>query len=272
MSTIIGKNSLKTKIKVAVLTQEDSFVIPKNISLLSNIKEIDLCLVCRIDSSGSLHKKKMLFIKGFGIMQACKMGLLIIINKILDFFDSIFFYKLNFLRSLKSAANFSKAEYKTIDDPNSIFFMNSLKEKKIDLIVSFSAPSIFNNDLLKIPLYGCINLHCSLLPKYAGLLPSFWSLYKDEKSFGATVHRMDTKIDNGSILGQVTIATPKNPTMFKIIKETKIAGGNLMVSIIKDIIKSKIIDKPNNTNPENYYSWPTVNQIKLFKKNGGRLI
>lgn len=272
MSTIVGKNSLKTKIKVAVLTQEDSFVIPKNISLLSNIKEIDLCLVCRIDSSGSLHKKKMLFIEGFGIIQAGKMGLLIIINKILDVFDSIFFYKLNFLKSLKSAANFSKAEYKTVDDPNNIFFMNSLKEKEIDLIVSFSAPSIFNNDLLKLPVHGCINLHCSLLPKFAGLLPSFWSLYKDEKSFGATVHRMDTKIDNGSILGQVTIATPKNPTMFKIIKETKIAGGNLMVSVIKDIIKDKIIDKPNDINPKDYYSWPTVKQMKLFKKNGGRLI
>ena len=62
---------------------------------------------------------------------------------------------------------------------------------------------IFKKELLKIPRYGCINLHCSILPKYAGLLPSFWTIYNKEEKIGSTVHYMDDKIDNGAILGQV---------------------------------------------------------------------
>ena len=38
--------------RVAILTQEDSFVIPENINILSKVKNIDIVAVIKIDSSG----------------------------------------------------------------------------------------------------------------------------------------------------------------------------------------------------------------------------
>lgn len=240
--------------------------------LLNKIDSINICLVCKIDSTSSLVNKTKLFRQGFGFFQSLKMGLLIYINKFLDTLDALFLYRLVLLKSLKSAANLSNAEFRIIDDPNDIFFINLLKQNNVDLVVSFSAPCIFGNELLKLPRYGCINLHCSLLPQYAGLLPSFWTLYENADKIGASVHRMDDKIDNGAILGQVVIEKPKNLSMFNVIKHTKLAGGHLMVSVIEKILNESISDKPNHIESKNYYSWPTVEQIKLFKKKGGRLI
>ena len=142
----------------------------------------------------------------------------------------------------------------------------------MDLIVSFSAPCIFSDELLNVPKFGCINLHCSELPKYSGLLPSFWVLYETSKYTGATVHRMDDKIDNGKILGQIRTPVSENTSMFEIIKRTKADGGQLMLSVINDILDGSVRETDNKISHENYRSWPTVAQIREFRKNGGRLI
>ena len=162
--------------------------------------------------------------------------------------------------------------YKIIQDPNCSNCVDWLSGLNVDLIVSYSAPCVFKRHLLEVPKYGCINLHCSLLPKYAGLLPSFWALYNQASSLGATVHRMDDKIDNGALLAQVEVPVPRNPTMFSVIKLTKRAGGLLMVSVINDILTDSLDEKENLVREGDYFSWPSVEQINDFRTNGGRLI
>lgn len=258
--------------RIAVLTQEDSFVIPKNIKLLDEINNIHLVAVVKIDAAGSLINKKTLFIRGFGLFQAGKMGLLSVFNNLINIIDAFFLFKFGFLKSLKSVAVVCKAQYKIINNPNDQSNIDWLKNLNIDLIVSYSAPCIFKSELLELPKLGCINLHCSLLPKYAGLLPSFWTLYEKSKAFGATVHKMDNRIDNGEILGQVKVAMPEKPSMYRVIVETKRAGGHLMVLTIKKILSGNISAQPNSLNEQDYFSWPTIDQIKAFRREGGRLI
>ena len=76
------------KARVAVLTQEDSFVIPENIKLLGQMKSIELIAVVKIDTVGALVNKKSLFIKGFGLIQVGKMGLVSIFNQLLNIIDA----------------------------------------------------------------------------------------------------------------------------------------------------------------------------------------
>ena len=261
-----------TKLKVAVLCQNDSFVIPNNIKLLTELNEIELVAVVNIKHAGSLENKKLLFLKGFGFIQTSKLGLIAFFDKVIDFIDMLFQYKLGLCKSLKSISTISKSKYLVIDNPNNKKFHKFIKVNKIDLIVSYSAPCIFYDDLLRIPPYGCINLHCSLLPKFPGQLPSFWALFNNEREIGSTVHYMDSKIDNGMILGQVTLKLPSPLTMFSVIKETKAAGGRLMVDVIRNLIKGDLTPKPNHVNNDTYYTWPTLNEIHKFRSNGGRLI
>ena len=53
-----------------------------------------------------------------------------------------------------------------------------------------------------IPSLGCINVHCSLLPKYRGLMPSFWTLFYKEKYTGVSIFLMNEYIDDGPIIYQ----------------------------------------------------------------------
>ncbi|MBL96685.1 MAG: hypothetical protein CMF52_02625 [Legionellales bacterium] len=267
-----GNAKVKEKIRIAVLTQKDSFVIPKNIKLLHAINGVELVAVAQIESKGSVVNKKELFLKGFGVLQTLKMGVFVSANFLVNLIDAACFYKLGFMKSIQAVANYFDTEYKVIYDPNCSNCVEWLRGLNIDLIVSYSAPCLFKKHLLELPRHGCINLHCSLLPKYAGLLPSFWALYLQPSPLGATVHRMDDKIDNGALLSQIEVPVPSDPTMFSVIKSTKRAGGLLMVSVINDILTGSLEEKENLVSEDDYFSWPSVEQIRDFRANGGRLI
>ena len=253
--------------KIFIITQEDSLVIPKNMQLLGDANFIDITGACIIKSKNSLSEKKGLFVRNFGILQVSKMGLILTKDKILNIFDLLLGSKLlKNKKSIDSFCNYNNLPFFKEKNVNNKEFISKLKDLDLDLIVSFSAPSIFKSELLSLPKKGCINLHCSLLPKYSGILPSFWTLFNDEKETGASVHYMDDEIDNGDILGQKSVEILKTDSMFDIIKRTKKTGGTLMVDVIHNIMTNNIKLIKNKVNHEKYHSWPTDLDFKNFAK------
>jgi methionyl-tRNA formyltransferase len=259
--------------KICIITQEDAFVIPRNVEILLKQNNIEVTAIYSLNAKGSFKNKHVLFLKGFGIWQSSEMGIRVIASKLHNICDIIC---RGYLPGNKSSIKTVALKYgilcHEIEQLNTQNFYDELKSFDLDLIVSFSAPCIFSPELLKIPRNGCINLHCSLLPNYAGVLPSFWTLYHGEHETGATVHFMDDKIDNGKILAQIEIDITDCQSMFQVIQRTKKIGGKLMVDVIEQIRTGNIQPKPNDVSLGSYFTWPTVEQIREFRKRGGRLI
>lgn len=252
---------------IFIITQEDSFVIPRNMQLLVDSKFINITGACVIISKNSLSEKKSLFIRNFGIVQVAKMGLVVIKDKVLNVVDMLCgSHLLKHKKSIKAFCKMNRVPFFKQQNVNQRDFIAKLRELNLDLIVSFSAPSIFKSELLSLPRKGCINLHCSLLPQYSGILPSFWTLFYDERETGVTVHYMDNEIDNGDILGQKSVEILESDSMFDIIKRTKMIGGRLMVDVIHDIMTNNVKLVKNKVNHEKYYSWPTEVDFQNFAK------
>ncbi|MFO7523827.1 MAG: formyltransferase family protein, partial [Ignavibacteriaceae bacterium] len=173
-------NTNSEKLNIIVLTQEEHFFIPRNIFKASKVANVK-CVVNNITKS-SLTNKRSDFLKWFGIAQFAKMGILVVIKKIMSLIDRLANYKtFKGENSIKDMAGYLGVDYKEISDVNSDEFADYVKKNNIDLIVSYSAPQIVREKVLSIPKYGIINVHGSLLPEYRGALPSFWYLYKNEK-------------------------------------------------------------------------------------------
>jgi methionyl-tRNA formyltransferase len=262
-------------INALVITQKDNFFIPKNIEKIikNNSKDINLIGVSVIESKGALNSKKLYFLKGFGFIQSLMYAFLLIFQMLKDLVDNIFFYNIfNGIKSIKSICSKNNVEYRELTNPNSKQYIEYLKSNNVDLIISFSAPIIFKEKLLKTPKYGCINLHCSLLPKYSGLMPSFWTLYKNEEFTGVSIHYMDSEIDNGKLLNQKIVEIPKDISIFDLLSLTKNIGGELMCRTIKEISQGTHVVKPNKQDKKHYYSWPTIKQMNEFIRNGQKFI
>ncbi|MFM7886225.1 MAG: formyltransferase family protein [Pseudanabaena sp.] len=81
-----------------------------------------------------------------------------------------------------------------------------IKELGIELDIGFLIwwPRIIKQPLLKIPKYGFINTHPSLLPYNRGKHYNFWALV-EQVPFGVSLHFVEEGIDNGDLVSQVPI-------------------------------------------------------------------
>jgi methionyl-tRNA formyltransferase len=68
---------------------------------------------------------------------------------------------------------------------------------------------------------GIVNCHGALLPRYRGLMPSFWTLANGETEGGVSVHFVDAKLDNGPIVVQKSYRIHKHDTLEDVM------AGNL---------------------------------------------
>ena len=259
------------KLKVVVFTQQDRFFIPQNIIKASQVCEI--VEVVDNQSKNSFENKMSDMLKWFGFVQCAKMGFVTIGRAIAGIIDKISGLKFKGgVCSIKSAAKKIGAEYRVVHNVNSKEYVDHIREINPDLIISYSAPQVVKSELLNIPRLGVINVHGALLPNYRGLLPSFWYLYNDEKLGGATVHKMSAAIDDGDILVQGSVDISECKSMFELMKKTKQLGGELMVDAIKQFTDGTISSRVNDTENGSYFTWPTVEQAREFRKKGKRLI
>ena len=249
--------------RIYIITQEDMFVIPRNIELIIKSGKVNLCGVATVHTKNSLSSKKDLLVKSFGIKSLMKFGSKYLINKAYNVLDLLTNRRLlNNKRSIRALTRKYNIPLKKTQNVNNNGFIEYLKTLKLDLIVSFSAPYIFKEELLNIPKEGCINLHCSYLPKYSGILPSFWVLYYDEKETGVTIHYMDSKIDNGKILAQQKVQISPSISWLDLIIKTKRIGGELMIDVLSNFDSYVSQIKRNEVNHDFYHSWPTPKQFK----------
>lgn len=255
---------MKMPLKVLVITQNDEFVIPRNVEKIARAEGTSLRGVIVLDVKGSLANKKSYFARGFGPLQTCKMGMQLVAAKLAA--------RTGRRHDLRQVAEKAGASFQRVEKLHSAAVIEMIREMSPDVIVSFSAPCVFKPEILNIPQKGCINLHCSLLPRYAGLLPSFWVLFHKEKVAGASVHYMDDRIDNGAILGQREVTVSDQMTMFELIQKTKKAGGDLMVEVLEKIRNGEVAAMPNRHEEGSYFTWPTIQQMHDFRRAGGRLI
>lgn len=87
---------------------------------------------------------------------------------------------------------------------NSTQFIEKIKGYQCDIFISLSFNQIFKTELINIPKYKTINVHCGKLPFYRGRNILNWALINDEKDFGITLHYIDEGIDTGDIILQNT--------------------------------------------------------------------
>ena len=259
------------KLRVMVFTQQDRFFIPANIIKASKV--CDIIEVVNNQSKKSFDNIMGDMIKWFGFVQCARMGVKTIIRILRGALDVLSGYRLyNGENSIVHAAKRIGAKYQVVKNINNPDFVEYVRQLAPDLVISYSAPQVIKPELLGVPKYGIINVHGALLPNYRGAFPSFWYLYNNETNAGATVHKMSAAIDDGDICNQAPVDISDCRTMFEIMRKTKELGGELMVKTIEEIANGTLVTKPNETDKGSYFSWPTVEAAKKFRKEGKRLV
>ena len=131
-------------------------------------------------------------------------------------------------------------------------FINLIKNKNPNLFVVV-AFRMLPEILIKIPDYGCINLHSSLLPDYRGAAPINWVLINGEKKTGVTTFFINNKIDQGDIINNKKIKIENNETAGTLHDKLMYLGSNLILETVNDIFNENVKrTKQNISEKKNY--------------------
>jgi methionyl-tRNA formyltransferase len=156
------------------------------------------------------------------------------------------------------------------DDINGGEAVDFVRYIQPDLVISIRYGQIFQPEIIAIPKYGVINLHSGLLPNYRGVLPSFRALFNGDEKLATTLHYIsDSKIDAGEVIGFSYSPVNKEKSLFWHVVNLYEDGCKLIRDLVRKInsgddIKHITVDRAQAS----YYSYPTLEEVRLFKEQG----
>jgi len=151
-------------------------------------------------------------------------------------------------------------------------FIDEIRSLNPSVIVVVAYGQILKKDLLNIPLYGCINVHASLLPKYRGAAPINWAIINGETHTGVTIIKMDEGMDTGPILMQEEVEIMPDDTAGSLSLRLSEMGARLLLKTLDELEKGILEPRPQTGNPsyapalekkDGLIDW-SWNSIKIF--------
>ena len=132
---------------------------------------------------------------------------------------------------------YAQANNLTILQPEKLkdeHFLAQLKELQADLFVVV-AFRMLPKEVWKMPAFGTINLHASLLPNYRGAAPINWALINGDEETGVTTFFIDEAIDSGKIIAQEKVKISLNTNAGELHDELMSVGAELTLKTVAAI-------------------------------------
>ncbi|HJQ99092.1 MAG TPA: formyltransferase family protein [Candidatus Polarisedimenticolaceae bacterium] len=155
-------------------------------------------------------------------------------------------------------------------DVNSEEFRERLARHGVELVVSISGTQLYRKELRAQISGGIINCHGALLPKYRGLMPSFWTLANGETEGGVSVHFVDGKLDNGPIVVQRRYRIHPRDTLEEVMARSKDLAAEAIIDAVRLIEAGSPPVIANDASQATSFSMPTREDVLRFRANGHR--
>lgn len=140
--------------------------------------------------------------------------------------------------------------------------MAKIRSWRPDVIAVVAYGQILKKPLLDLPLFGCVNCHFSLLPKYRGAAPVVATLAAGDRMTGVTVMHMDVGLDDGAIMLQSYEPIYPDTTGGALMDDLAIAGGVTLAKALKLLSN-------NELPPEVAQDHASATYVKKLKKIDG---
>lgn len=150
-----------------------------------------------------------------------------------------------------------KPENVNADEP-----MTRIRAWNPDVVAVVAYGQILRKPLLELPLFGCVNCHFSLLPKYRGAAPVIATLLAGDRLTGVTVMHMGEGLDDGPVMLQSYEPIYPDTTGGELMNDLAVAGGVTLAKALK-LLSSNALP------PEVPQDHDSATYVKKLKKTDG---
>lgn len=128
---------------------------------------------------------------------------------------------------------------------------------KPDIIITCAYGQIIPKTLLDLPIYKCINVHASLLPKYRGGAPIQKSIMNGDSKTGITIMYMAEGMDDGNIITKESTPILENDDINTLSNKLSHMGADLLIKTLPSIIDGICENTKQNDNEVTFAYIPT---------------
>lgn len=249
--------------RVVVITQDEPFYLPDALNtFFDQIRDKHVVVGCVLLSASPFGKKESTWQKVKRTYTV--FGLRFFSHYALRFIASKFFRRSTVAKVFERNGVPITTLQKSINETESL---EKIRALKADVLVSILGNEIFKEPLLQ--LAPCLNLHTAPLPRYRGLMPTFWVLRFGESKTAVSVFLVDEGIDSGPIIVQKVVAID-GMSQEQLIRETKRVGMNAVVEAIDLMSAGNLKFIENDAGKATYFSFPTRSDVRAFRAAGAK--
>jgi len=115
-------------------------------------------------------------------------------------------------------------------------------EPDVAVVVAYGL--ILPRRVLNTPVYGCVNLHASLLPRWRGAAPIQRAILAGDSETGATVMQMDEGMDTGPVCSMERVPIGPDMTAGELHDELAFTGASLMGKSLERLARGDLECRP----------------------------
>ena len=123
-------------------------------------------------------------------------------------------------------------------------FVTAFRDLKPDVAVVVAFGQILSQEVLDVPVHGCINVHASLLPKYRGAAPIQHAIMAGEHMTGITTMQMDAGLDTGDMLLRKEVPIHADTTYGQLHDTLMETGASLLVETLELLAAGMLVRTP----------------------------
>ena len=136
-------------------------------------------------------------------------------------------------------------------------FLETIQSLSPDLMLVWSYPMLLPPELTALAPLGAFNIHSGKLPEYRGGHVVMWALINGERESAATLHRIDTGIDTGSIVGEERFPIAWDDDVVSLQGKLAIAGTALLTKWWPALVDGTAPQTPQDESRARYYRMRT---------------
>ena len=164
------------------------------------------------------------------------------------------------VKRIASELNLPVIQPRKISEPEA---MHQLHAWAPDLIVVAAFGQILRSGVLDLPIFGCVNVHASLLPRWRGAAPIQAAILNGDEQTGITIMRMDPGIDTGPILSQASIPLSAVETAGSLGSTLSNLGAEKLINTLPGYLDGSLAPNPRDDSLATY--------APMIKKEAGLL-
>ena len=113
--------------------------------------------------------------------------------------------------------------------------ISALAKSLPEIVITIAFGQLVKEKALRIPKFGWINIHFSILPKWRGAAPVQHSILNGEQSTGISIFKLDQGMDTGPIYLSKEFSLKEDETTTEVLNRLSIEGSEMTLDVLKMI-------------------------------------